>query len=291
VTSTARLGILGQFYLDREVRGWGDIYEAGPQPAGPADLDLLDLHARPRPAARPVPGLELHAAGQLSRAGAGLAEAEMAFTVVVARFDDASDFAQCAGVSQDQAQDLVTAAAQTLGPIGRDYVSDDISTSWDTSHPHDLADQLADGSEPAAFWEMAWQARAAKGRGDYGDAAQAWLRARDLLDVSNPLRDGLDGLITSLRTADGTGQYVTWDGRLLAPNFAGVTLASATASAAAADEAKSPEAPGRAGGTEFPGAPARRRATGRGRRATGTGITPGTGPGTRASAANGGQGR
>ena len=48
VTSQATLGPLGRRYLDREVRGWADIYEAGPRPAGPGDRELLALHARQR---------------------------------------------------------------------------------------------------------------------------------------------------------------------------------------------------------------------------------------------------
>jgi hypothetical protein len=227
VTSAATLGILGSRYLGREIRGWDDIYEAGPRPGGPGDIDLLDLHARPRPGASQLgPGSGLRAPRQLARTGAGLAEAEIAFADAIARFDDAADLAQCAAVPQGEVQGQVTAHGQALGPIGRAYVGEEIS-SWTISPPHDLADQLADGAEPAAFWEAAWQARAAKGCGDYGTAALAWEQARDQLHAGHPLRTGLDGMIASLRTADRTGQHVTWDGRLMAANSAGVTPAPA----------------------------------------------------------------
>jgi hypothetical protein len=235
VTSAGTLGVLGRRYLDREVAGWDDIYETGPRPGGPADLELLDLHARPRPgASRFGPGSEMHAPGQLAETGARLAEAEVAFAEAIGRFDDAADFAQCAAVSQSEAQALVWAGVQALGAIGREYVSEEVD-GWFAGPPHDLADQFADGTEPAAFWEAAWQARTAKGSGDYEAAALAWVQARDVLPAGHPLRASLDGMITSLRTAAGTGQHVTWDGRLLAADFAGVTAAPAAGDAATED--------------------------------------------------------
>ena len=243
VTSAGTLGVLGRRYLDREVRGWDGIYETGPRPAGPADLELLDLHARSRPgASRFGAPSELHVRGQLAEAGARLAEAEVAFAEAIGRFDDASDFAQCAAVSPSEAQALVWVGVQALGAIGREYVSDEVD-GWFTGPPHDLADQFADGAEPAAFWEAAWQARTAKGSGDYEAAALAWAQARDLLPAGHPLRASLDGMITSLRTAAGTGQHVTWDGRLLAADFAGVTLAPAAGDAATADGVSASPAP------------------------------------------------
>jgi hypothetical protein len=243
VTSAGTLGVLGRRYLDREVRGWEDIYEAGPRPGGPGDVELLDLHARPRPgASRFGPGSELRVREQLAEAGARLAEAEVSFAEAIGRFDDAADFAQCAAVSQSEAQALVWVGVQALGAIGREYVSEEVD-GWFTGPPHDLADQFADGTEPAAFWEAAWQARAAKGSGDYGVAALAWVQARDLLPAGHTLRASLDGMITSLRTAAGTGQHVTWDGRLLAADFAGVTPAPAAGDAATADGVSASRAP------------------------------------------------
>ncbi len=272
VISAAEPGILGRRYLDREVRGWDDIYEAGPRPGGPGDREFLDLHARPRPDASGLrPGWELRAPGKLARAGAGLAEAEAAFAGAISRFDDAADFAQCAGVSQGDVQGLVTAHGQALGAIGREYVSEEVS-GWDTSPPHDLADELADGTEPAIFWEAAWQARAWKGFGNYREASRAWVRARDLLNVGHPLHAGLDRMITSLRTADGTGQHVTRDGRLLAADFAGVTPAPVTGDTAAADRARSRAALGQGGGQDFPSAPAAKQGASAGQRAAGTSI-------------------
>ena len=136
----------------------------------------------------------------------------------------------------------MTAHFAALGDVGREYVAAEIA-GWDTSPPHDLADEMADGTEPAAFWEVARSARAAKGAGDYGTAAAIWLLARDLLPDGHPLRGGLDRLIAALREGEARGGFVTRDGRLLPVEAAVIPAASGDADADAAEPGRPPGCP------------------------------------------------
>lgn len=222
VTSRARLGSLGAHYLEREIRGWGDIYDNGARPLGPWD-QMLDLHTRPGPATpgQLHPGWEATVPGALARAGVDLARGEIQWEAAYFRFSDATDFGQHAGLTPDQAAWLVTAHGTALGDISREQVTAEID-DWNTSFALDLAGHLADGAEPPGFWAAAKDARVAKGAGDYEAAAAAWLAARDLLPTGHLLRDGLDSLVYALRAAQATGEYVTHFGTI-AHFFAAMT--------------------------------------------------------------------
>jgi hypothetical protein len=247
VTYRATLGVLGGRYLERELDGWDDIYEAGPRPVSQADLGLLDLHARPRPpAGLPWDWVKL-VPRDLAAAGARLALAEISFAEAFARWDDAAAFAQHAGIARADVAGLVEASGVRLGDIGGKYVAEEIG-KWDTSAPLDLADMLANGTEPAAFWQAAGSARIAKANGDYATAAVLWHAARRELPVGHPLRSGLDRLIAALHAGATAGGHVTRDGIL---QTAGPAAAPDGPPGLAAGETT----PRLATGQELPGAP------------------------------------
>ena len=212
---SAKLGDIGRAYLAREIRSWDDIYENGPRPLNENDSDLLDLHARPRP----DPALlraswEESVPGDLAAAGQELARAETGFDTAYARFSDASDYAQYAQMAAGQAARAVTAICGPLDDLSRDIVDYEIS-DWNTSIHLDLAVALADGTEPARFWDAAANARPAKAAGDYGNAAAWWTLARNQLPAGHLLRDGLDSLTRALLSAAAPGQHVTCAGYIL----------------------------------------------------------------------------
>jgi hypothetical protein len=209
VTSRATLGMIGRAYLNREIRWWDDIYENGPRPVNQYDTELLDLHARPRPGTPDLPaGWERSVPGALASAGQGLSHAETAFEQAYARFSDAADYAQHAGLTQDQAAALITSRSAPLGRLSRELVTAEAG-DWDAAITLDLADELADGTEPAEFWAAARNARSAKGAGDHGAAAAAWTLARGRLPDGHLMRDGLDSLIFALHAARIGGEHVT----------------------------------------------------------------------------------
>jgi hypothetical protein len=195
VTSRATPGPLGRRYLAEQAGAW-DV----PRDPDPGLLAGARAFEEQSPAG-------------LASIGARLAAAERSLDSALARFGDARDFARAAGVPLEIARELVTGDAD-LGPLGRDHAEAGFA-SWDSLSPLDLADAMADGTEPATFWDAARHARAAKATGDYEAAARAWGLASRLLPAGDPLRDGLVRTITSLGAARPADGYVDLHGRLL----------------------------------------------------------------------------
>ena len=217
VTRNARLGDIGRFYLAEETSAWEAVYDPSWKPgSAKAGDELAALHARQRPAG----GGSMAAVGQaLTGAGMQLAQAEDAFETALDRFEDAADFAVHAGVPGTSVHDLVC-ARETPGPIGGDYVGL-TGASWHI-YTEEAAARKAGTQAPAAFWDIDLLARAAKGTGRYDNAAAIWLIAGSLLPDGHGLRGELDEMVTSLRVAARTGQYVSSVGLLVPRHTAAV---------------------------------------------------------------------
>jgi len=227
VTRNARLGDIGRFYLAEETSAWEAVYDPSWKPGSArAGDELVALHARQRPAE----GGSMAAAGQaLTAVGMQLAQAEDAFETALDRFEDAADFAVHAGVLGASVHDLVC-AWDTPGPIGSDYVAL-TAASWNI-YTEEATARKAGMQAPAAFWDIDLLARAAKGTGRYDTAAAIWLIAGSVLPEGHGLRGELDEMVTALRAAARTGQYVSPDGRLIPPHTAAVIGGDAGAVAA-----------------------------------------------------------
>ena len=217
VTRNARLGDIGRFYLAEETSAWEAVYDPSWKPGSTkAGDELAALHARQRPAS----GSSITAAGQaLTAAGMQLAQAEDAFETALDRFEDAADFAAHAGVPGTSVHDLVY-ARETPGPIGGDYVGL-TGASWHI-YTEEAAVRKAGTQAPATFWDIDLLARAAKGAGRYDNAAAIWQIASSLLPDGHGLRGELDEMVTSLRVAARTGQYVSPVGLLIPRHTAAV---------------------------------------------------------------------
>jgi hypothetical protein len=212
VTAGATLGVLGEGYLAHEIRAWDAIYGPGRPPASEPG-EFRDLHLRPRPLAAPETASSREAAAEaLTRAGVQLAQAEIGLEKAFCRLDEAAGFARAAGLPRDAVHGLVTTRASP-GVLGSDYLAKEIGV-WDTMVAS-LAEVRADGRVPPEFWELDLRAHAAKGTGCYPAAAAIWQLASSLLPAGHEMREDLDRMITSLRTAARTGQSVTWDGHLV----------------------------------------------------------------------------
>ena len=215
VNAGGHLGALGRAYLNREIRSWDDVYENGPRPASQHDDELLDMHARPRPEAPAFsdgwasirarhPGPRRPGAGPgRDRLRHGLRPVQRRL-----RLRPARPGSRRTGRKTGH-RPLRAPWEYQPRPVAAEI------GDWDASIILDLASDLADGTEPPGFWAAAAGARAEKGAGRYGAAAASWTLARDQLPSGHLMRDGLDSLISALRTASGTGQHVTRRGYIV----------------------------------------------------------------------------
>ena len=143
------------------------------------------------------------AAQALAAAGRQLAQAENARVEALNRLVDAADFAVHAGLPASDVYSLLPAEPAQDGALST------------VARVVDAAARRTAIPVPAEFWPVDLRARAAKCAGGHETAALIWTAARSLLPDGHALCGELDEMVTSLRTAARTGQYVTPDGHLL----------------------------------------------------------------------------